>query len=131
MHYIQKIENALKSRGLTAKKMLLDLGYSDNLISQWKKGSEPSAIKLHRICDYLDLSMDYVLEENITNNENDSKEVLSKELDKEYEDVDFIAMKGLHDYFSGISISDDSFKNLSFKTNIDENRLKSFYVDTK
>ena len=36
MSYISVIENKLKEKGLTAKKMLLDLGYSDNLISLWK-----------------------------------------------------------------------------------------------
>ena len=51
----------IKKQGITAKKMLLDLGYSDNLISQWKKGSEPSAVKLGRIADYLGVSTDYLL----------------------------------------------------------------------
>ena len=61
MQYIQRIEARLKEMGITAKKMLLDLGYSDSLISQWKKGSEPSAIKLSRISAYIELSMDYIL----------------------------------------------------------------------
>lgn len=61
MQFTQIIENELKKHGITAKKMLLDLGYSDNLISQWKKGSEPSAFKLKRIAEYLDVSTDYLL----------------------------------------------------------------------
>lgn len=48
--------------------MLLDLGYSDNLISQWKKGSEPSAIKLNRISQYLELSLDTLLGNNVPPN---------------------------------------------------------------
>jgi len=61
MQYIQIIDNRLKDMGITAKKMLLDLGYSDGLISTWRKGVEPSAIKLHRIAEYIGLSMDYLL----------------------------------------------------------------------
>lgn len=66
MQYIQKIEAALREKKLTAKRMLLDLGYSDNLISQWKKGSEPSAFKLQRIAKYLELSLDYLFSDSDT-----------------------------------------------------------------
>ena len=61
MQYTQNIENELKKRKITAKKMLLDLGYADSLLSQWKKGSEPSAVKLNRIAEYLNVSTDYLL----------------------------------------------------------------------
>lgn len=61
MQHIETIEKLLKENNLTAKKMLLDLGYSDSLISTWKKGSEPSAIKLKRIADYLNVTVDYIL----------------------------------------------------------------------
>ncbi len=61
MDYIKRIEKTLKEKKITAKKMLIDLGYSDSLISTWKKGSEPSAIKLLRICKYLNISIEYVL----------------------------------------------------------------------
>lgn len=67
MDYIQRIESELKLRGITAKKMLLELGYSDSLISTWKKGSEPSAVKLLKIAEYLQLSTDYILKGNILN----------------------------------------------------------------
>jgi hypothetical protein len=61
MQYIQKIEQELKLRGITAKKMLLELGYSDNLISQWKKGAVPSVDRIIKIADYLDVSADYLM----------------------------------------------------------------------
>ena len=61
MRHIEIIEKLLKENKITAKKMLLDLGYSDSLISTWKKGSEPSAIKLKRIADYLNVTVDYIL----------------------------------------------------------------------
>lgn len=61
MEYIQRIETKLTELNITAKKMLLDLGYSDSLISTWKKGSEPSAIKLNRVANYLGVSIEYIL----------------------------------------------------------------------
>ena len=61
VEYIRRIEKNLKAKGITAKKMLLDLGYSDSLISTWKKGSEPSAIKLMRIANYLETPVEYLL----------------------------------------------------------------------
>lgn len=79
MSYISVIESKLKEKGLTAKKMLLDLGYSDNLISQWKKGSEPSAIKLNRIAQYLELSLDALFENDIPSNlSEEEKKLLRK-----------------------------------------------------
>lgn len=78
MSYISVIEARLKEKGLTAKKMLLDLGYSDNLISQWKKGSEPSAVKLNRIAQYLELSLDLLFENDIPNNLSDQDKKLLK-----------------------------------------------------
>lgn len=84
MQYLQKIEKELKNKGITAKKMLLELGYSDNLISQWKKGSEPSAIKLQRICDYLGLSMDYVLKGEITNERDKKMKKILSSMNKMY-----------------------------------------------
>lgn len=78
MSYISVIENKLKEKGLTAKKMLLDLGYSDNLISQWKKGSEPSAIKLNRIAQYLELSLDALFENEVSGSLSDNEKKLLK-----------------------------------------------------
>lgn len=60
-NYIIVIENSLKEKGITAKKMLLDLGYSDSMITKWKKGSEPSVVKLLKIADYLDIDIGYML----------------------------------------------------------------------
>ncbi len=77
MRHIEIIEKLLKKNNLTAKKMLLDLGYSDSLISTWKKGSEPSAIKLKRIADYLNVTVDYIL-----TGEERKEEKLNKILEK-------------------------------------------------
>lgn len=78
MSYISVIEKRLKQKGISAKKMLLDLGYSDNLISQWKKGSEPSAIKLNRIAQYLELSLDSLFENDIPANLSEQEKKLLK-----------------------------------------------------
>lgn len=73
--YIKRIEKILKNNNLTAKKMLLELGYSDSLISSWKKGSEPSATKLLKICNYLNISIEYIL----TGKEGINKELVEEE----------------------------------------------------
>lgn len=74
IEYIKRIEKELKKNKITAKKMLLELGYSDSIISGWKKGSEPSAIKLLKICNYLNVSIEYILTGKTTIENNLSKE---------------------------------------------------------
>lgn len=75
MNYIERIENILKMKKLNTKKMLMDLGYSHNLVNGWKKGSEPSAIKLQKICNYLGVNIEYIL----TGNEGINKELVAEE----------------------------------------------------
>ena len=61
MQIAQRIENELKVKGISARKMLAELGYSPSLVGEWKKGSEPSAVKLGRIAGYLNVSVDYLM----------------------------------------------------------------------
>lgn len=136
MEYIQKIEKELKRNDITAKKMLLELGYADSLISQWKKGSEPSAIKLRRIANYLGLSMDYLFtNENEVKNEKENEKM-------EYEFNRELVEKGLKALFyaevqikliSGdikiIKVLDENGRipdSLSEITGISIKKLKSF-----
>ena len=78
MQYIQTIEKELKKRGISARKMLLELGYTDNLISKWKKNeSEPSAVKLSRIAEYLGVSTDYLLGKDVSNEDKLKHEIAS------------------------------------------------------
>lgn len=77
MEYIKRIEKSLKDIDKTSAEMLRDLEYSKGLMSNWKKGTEPSAIKLLRICKYINKSIEYILtgneEYNLTN---DDKKIL-------------------------------------------------------
>ena len=78
MEYIRRIEKILKKRNKTTAEMLKELNLSAGLISNWKKGTEPSANKLLQICEYLNISIDYVLkgEENKENLSKNEKEML-------------------------------------------------------
>lgn len=63
---IEKISYQLKIKGLTATKMMKDLGFSTGLFSQWKSGlQKPSAEKLKAVADYLNVSVDYLLDESV------------------------------------------------------------------
>ncbi len=59
--YIERIENLLKKKNSNTKQMLNELGYAHGLISNWKKGSEPSAIKLMKIAEYLKTDLNYIM----------------------------------------------------------------------
>ena len=61
INYIERIEKLLKNKNTNVKKMLEDLGYAHGLISNWKKGSEPSAIKLMKIAEYLNTDLNYIM----------------------------------------------------------------------
>ena len=55
------IKAELKSRKITAAKMLSDTGLSPDVLANMQKGSMPSADKLGKIAQYLDISTDYLL----------------------------------------------------------------------
>jgi transcriptional regulator with XRE-family HTH domain len=52
----------LETKKVSANKMLLDLGYSKSLIfDMGRNNSYPTADKLGKIAEYLDVSVDYLL----------------------------------------------------------------------
>ena len=55
------IKAELKSRKITATKLLSDVGLSPDVLANMQKGSMPSADKLWKIAQYLDVSMDYLM----------------------------------------------------------------------
>lgn len=61
MDYLQIIEMKLKERNISARKMLLDLNFANNLITKWKNGNTPSLDKITAIAEYLDVPVDYLL----------------------------------------------------------------------
>lgn len=62
MNTIEIINDLLKEKGISASKMMKDLGFSSGLFSQWKKGLQnPSRKKLEMIAQYFNVSVDYLL----------------------------------------------------------------------
>ena len=52
----------METKGITTYRMSKDTGFSDSLIGYWKKGERiPSADKIPALCNYLEVSADYLL----------------------------------------------------------------------
>lgn len=89
MDTYDRIEQLLKSRGISAYKLSKGTGISTGLISQWKKRTQkPSATKLQHVADYFGVTVDYLLgneqkekpAQNVqVRDENDNIVVLDKE----------------------------------------------------
>lgn len=63
MKTIDKIIFIIEQKGIVPSQMAKDLGFSSGLYSQWKSGLQnPSAEKLFKIAEYLDCSVDYLLD---------------------------------------------------------------------
>lgn len=56
-----KIKSVAKSRGVSINKIESDLGFSSSSISKWKK-SMPGANSLKMVADYLEVSIDELLD---------------------------------------------------------------------
>lgn len=58
MRTVDRIQDILNREGISAAKMMRDLGFSSGLFSQWKTGKQkPSLEKLEKIADYLDTNI--------------------------------------------------------------------------
>ncbi len=53
--YLQVIDMKLKEKNISARKMLLDLHLSNNLLTKWRNGNIPSLDKITAIAEYLDV----------------------------------------------------------------------------
>ena len=94
MKTVEIINGLLKQRGISAAKMMSELGFSSGLYSQWKSGKQkPSREKLDKIADYFGVSIDYLLGKDATisqiskneekeqkNNATDNSDIPSKSL---------------------------------------------------
>lgn len=96
MDEVQRIIELMKQHDLTAKKFTSEAGLSSSAITEWKKGkSKPSAKNLQKVADYFDVSIDYLLHGD--NSDQTKKNLSSKtaeereneELDRELEGVRF------------------------------------------
>lgn len=58
MRTVDRIQDILNREGISAAKMMRDLGFSSGLFSQWKTGKQkPSLAKLEMIADYLGVTI--------------------------------------------------------------------------
>ena len=60
--FIEKLEIVLKEKNITKNKLAKAIDYSQSATSQWKKGRVPQIDVLQKICQYLHVSADYLLD---------------------------------------------------------------------
>ncbi|EME5971835.1 helix-turn-helix transcriptional regulator [Enterococcus faecium] len=56
----EKIKKIANAKGISINKLEKDLGFSSSYISKWKR-SVPSADKLQKVANYLNVSMEELL----------------------------------------------------------------------
>jgi transcriptional regulator with XRE-family HTH domain len=62
--FIEKLEKILEERKISMNKLAKEINYSQSATSQWKKGRLPQIDILKKICEYLNISADYLLDLN-------------------------------------------------------------------
>lgn len=74
--YYENLTKVLKERNLTLNKLAKETGIAQSPTSRWKNGTMPNAETLIKICKYLHVSADYLLDldetpppPNLTNQE--------------------------------------------------------------
>ena len=79
---IERILNLIEEHGITAYKLLSDIGLSSARITQWKNGAKPSAEAILKIARYFNVSTDYLIsgEERRLESDNFENEQASKVL---------------------------------------------------
>ena len=60
--FIEKLEIILKEKHLTMNKLAKAINFSQSATSQWKKGRMPQIDVFQKICKYLNVSADYLLD---------------------------------------------------------------------
>ena len=59
---VERIEQLLKKRGISAYKMTSDLGLSNSAVTDWKKGkAKPSTDAIFKMANYFNVTTDYLL----------------------------------------------------------------------
>ena len=62
MTFIDRLNELLKQKGVSAHKMSLQLGLSKSVYTAWKeRGNTPPGDVLNKLADYFDVSVDYLL----------------------------------------------------------------------
>ena len=60
--FIEKLEMLVKENNLTMNRLAKNAGFSQANTDRWKKGSMPNTDALIKICKYLNVSADYLLD---------------------------------------------------------------------
>lgn len=72
MKSVQIIQAELDKMNIKPARMMRELGFSSGLFSQWKSGSQkPSIEKLQKIAGYLNVDINYLLDENDSTRQED------------------------------------------------------------
>ena len=60
--FYENLEKVLKEKNLTLNKLAKAIDYSQSATSKWKTGRMPQIDVLEKICRYLNISADYLLD---------------------------------------------------------------------
>lgn len=60
--FIEKLEQLIKEKNITMNRLAKNAGFSQTSTDRWKKGSMPNTDALIKICKYLNVSADYLLD---------------------------------------------------------------------
>lgn len=60
--FYEKLEQLLKEKHLTLNKLAKGAGFAQSPTTRWKTGTMPNAETLVKICKYLNVSADYLLD---------------------------------------------------------------------
>ncbi len=60
MNFYERLNSLIKSKGLSQRKVEIELGFSNGAISKWKKYS-PNAEKVQLLAQYFNVSFDYLM----------------------------------------------------------------------
>ena len=60
--FFEKLEKLITQKNISMNRLAKNAGFSQTSTDRWKKGGLPSADALIKICKYLDVSADYLLD---------------------------------------------------------------------
>ena len=113
-------ERLLKQNNVTPYKVSKETGVTQTALSNWKTGrSTPTTKTLQKIADYFDVTVDYLLNGDTTEEDSDTID-----LDKKLNELLGVLMNNETVYFSGEAIDDTSKRLLINSLEKDIENLK-------
>lgn len=73
------------SVGKAPSAVAVELGFQKAAVTRWKKGGNPTDASVHKIADYFNVSIDYLL----SSEQKEKPAAKSSELDQQLEGIDF------------------------------------------